>query len=51
VIAENDIHERIAELLPEANRAGYYRHIARVRKLNPDDDVLAPGRSPMRGPK
>lgn len=39
--AEDDIHERIAELLPEANRAGYYRHIARVRKLHPDDDILA----------
>ena len=39
--AEDDIHERIAGLLPEANRAGYYRHIARVRKLHPDDDILA----------
>lgn len=39
--AEEDIHERIAELLPEANRAGYYRHVSRVRQLHPDDDVLA----------
>lgn len=39
--SEEDIYERIAGLLPEANRAAYYRHIARVRQLHPDDDVLA----------
>ena len=39
--AADDIHERIARLLPEANQADYYRHIARVRTIHPDDDVLA----------
>lgn len=39
--AEADIHDRIAELLPEAHRASYFEHIARVRKLHPDDDVFA----------
>lgn len=36
-----DIFSRIATLLPEASREAYWQHLARVRKLHPEDDVLA----------
>jgi len=39
--AVDDVFGRIANLLPEGSREAYWQHLAKVRKLHPDDDVLA----------